>query len=30
MINNWSKWIYPECAVENVYIIDQYTATAID
>ncbi|MEN5018917.1 Imm45 family immunity protein [Erwinia sp. Eh17-17] len=30
IINNWAKWIYPECAVEDVYIIDQYTAMPIE
>ncbi|KFD20462.1 hypothetical protein GTPT_1342 [Tatumella ptyseos ATCC 33301] len=30
VINNWTKWIYPECAVEDVYIIDQYAAKAFD
>lgn len=29
IINNWNEWIYPECKVEDVYIIDKYTATPI-
>ncbi|NPE61233.1 hypothetical protein HLB27_15070 [Dickeya dadantii] len=30
VINNWAKWIYPECNVENVHILDEYVATPID
>ncbi|WP_241609694.1 Imm45 family immunity protein [Rosenbergiella australiborealis] len=29
VINNWAKWIYPECNVENVNILDEYVATPI-
>lgn len=25
LINNWSKWIYPECRVEDVYILEHYS-----
>lgn len=24
IISNWEKWIYPECSVNDVYIIDNY------
>ncbi|TDB42104.1 Imm45 family immunity protein [Photorhabdus luminescens] len=30
VIKNWSKWIYPECDVKDVCLIERYTATAID
>lgn len=30
VINNWAKWIYPECNVENVHIIEQYVATPVE
>lgn len=30
VIINWGKWIYPECNVEDVHIIEQYTATPIE
>ncbi|MDJ8697376.1 Imm45 family immunity protein [Salmonella enterica] len=30
VINNWAKWIYPECNVEDVHIIEQYVATPIE
>ncbi|WP_328592358.1 Imm45 family immunity protein [Yersinia alsatica] len=30
IINNWAKWIYPECNVEDVHIIEQYVATAAE
>ncbi|MFW5393695.1 Imm45 family immunity protein [Yersinia sp. 2544 StPb PI] len=30
IINNWAKWIYPECNVEDVHIIEQYAATAVE
>lgn len=30
VINNWAEWIYPECDVENVHILDEYVATPID
>ncbi|MCT4708597.1 Imm45 family immunity protein [Enterobacteriaceae bacterium H16N7] len=30
VINNWAKWIYPECNVENVHIIEQYVASAVE
>lgn len=26
IINNWAKWIYPECDVNDVYLIDGYEA----
>ncbi|MBT0718263.1 hypothetical protein HGT71_08270 [Rosenbergiella epipactidis] len=29
VITNWDKWIYPECNVENVNILDEYVATPI-
>ncbi|CFR30542.1 Imm45 family immunity protein [Yersinia massiliensis] len=29
IINNWAKWIYPECNVEDVHIIEQYVAAPI-
>ncbi|EMD1718954.1 hypothetical protein WKS79_000463 [Providencia stuartii] len=24
VISNWDKWIYPECSVNDVYIMDNY------
>ncbi|MEB6222217.1 Imm45 family immunity protein [Pantoea anthophila] len=24
VIDNWDKWIYPECDVKDVYVIDRY------
>ena len=30
VINNWAKWIYPECDVEYVHIIEQYVATSVE
>ncbi|WP_151260377.1 Imm45 family immunity protein [Pantoea ananatis] len=30
IITNWSKWIYPECNVEDVHILDEYIATPVD
>ncbi|HGM6861301.1 TPA: Imm45 family immunity protein [Serratia rubidaea] len=30
VINNWAKWIYPECNVEDVHILDGYVATSIE
>ncbi|HCR58845.1 Imm45 family immunity protein [Raoultella terrigena] len=27
VIANWEKWIYPECDVSDVYLIDGYVAT---
>ena len=30
VITNWAKWIYPECNVEDVHIIDGYVATPIE
>ncbi|WP_347114309.1 Imm45 family immunity protein [Leclercia sp. S52] len=30
IITNWAKWIYPECNVENVHILDEYVATPIE
>ncbi|CNL09011.1 Uncharacterised protein [Yersinia frederiksenii] len=29
VIANWKKWIYPECEVNNVYVIERYIAKAI-
>ncbi|QLH61856.1 Imm45 family immunity protein [Serratia symbiotica] len=29
VITNWAKWIYPECNVEDVHILDEYVATPI-
>lgn len=29
VVNNWEKWIYPECNVENVHIIDEYVSIPI-
>jgi hypothetical protein len=25
VINNWSKWIYPECKIEDVHLLENYT-----
>ncbi|PJR53646.1 hypothetical protein CWM57_23015 [Klebsiella sp. G-Nf4] len=30
VINNWAKWIYPECNVEDVHILEEYVATPIE
>ncbi|AJB72429.1 Imm45 family immunity protein [Enterobacter hormaechei] len=30
VITNWAKWIYPDCQVENVHILDEYVATPIE
>ncbi|QLA69137.1 hypothetical protein HWQ17_16600 [Enterobacter pasteurii] len=30
VINNWAKWIYPECDVEDVHILEEYIATPIE
>lgn len=30
VINNWAKWIYPECNVEDVHILDEYVAMPIE
>ncbi|WP_239954912.1 Imm45 family immunity protein [Pantoea sp. Z09] len=30
VITNWEKWIYPECNVEDVHILDEYVATPIE
>ncbi|WP_272844283.1 Imm45 family immunity protein [Pantoea ananatis] len=30
IITNWAKWIYPECNVEDVHILDEYIATPVD
>ncbi|NKE93397.1 Imm45 family immunity protein [Pantoea agglomerans] len=30
VITNWAKWIYPECNVEDVHILDEYVATPIE
>ncbi|EKO3629269.1 Imm45 family immunity protein [Vibrio metschnikovii] len=24
LLDNWSKWIYPECDVDNVFILEHY------
>lgn len=29
IIANWAKWIYPECNVEDVHILDEYVATPV-
>ncbi|MFH7929991.1 Imm45 family immunity protein [Enterobacter roggenkampii] len=29
VITNWAKWIYPDCHVENVHILNEYVATPI-
>lgn len=29
VITNWAKWIYPECNIEDVYILGEYVATPI-
>ena len=29
IIDNWAKWIYPECDVSDVYLFDGYEATPI-
>ena len=30
VINNWAKWIYQECNVEDVHILDEYVAIPIE
>lgn len=30
VINNWAKWIYPECNVENVHIIEKHAAEPME
>ncbi|WP_309242191.1 Imm45 family immunity protein [Pantoea sp. ACRSH] len=30
IITHWAKWIYPECNVEDVHILDEYVATPIE
>jgi len=30
IVNNWANWVYPECNVEDVYIIEQYVATSVE
>ncbi|QDY44314.1 Imm45 family immunity protein [Candidatus Pantoea soli] len=30
VITNWVKWIYPDCKVEDVYILNGYIATPIE
>ncbi|TKI02190.1 hypothetical protein FCN80_25655 [Martelella alba] len=30
VINNWAKWIYPECKVEDVHILDEYISIPIE
>lgn len=30
VITNWAKWIYPECNVDDVHILDEYVATPIE
>jgi hypothetical protein len=27
IVNNWDKWIYPDCNISDVYLIDGYEAT---
>lgn len=29
MLSNWAKWIYPDCDVSDVYVIDGYEAVPI-
>lgn len=26
VIDNWNKWIWPDCSVDDVYVIDRYDA----
>jgi hypothetical protein len=26
MVNNWNKWVYPDCNISDVYLIDGYEA----
>jgi len=30
VITNWAKWIYPECNVEDVHVLNEYVATPIE
>ncbi|MBS9426010.1 hypothetical protein EAE90_20885 [Photorhabdus caribbeanensis] len=30
IIDNWAKWIYPECDVSDVYVLERYIATPVD
>lgn len=30
VINNWEKWIYPECKVEDVHLVEGYVATPVE
>lgn len=30
IINNWDEWIYPECNVAKVHILDGYVAVPMD
>lgn len=30
IIDNWTKWIYPECDVNDVYLLDGYIATELN
>ncbi|MEB3097689.1 MULTISPECIES: Imm45 family immunity protein [Achromobacter] len=30
VVSNWSKWIYPECDVMDVYLIDGYVASSLE
>ena len=29
VVSNWDKWIYPDCNVSDVYLIDKYEAAPI-
>ena len=29
IITNWSKWVYPECDVNNVHIIEHYESSPV-
>ncbi|ETS32872.1 hypothetical protein PTE_00011 [Photorhabdus khanii NC19] len=29
IIDNWAKWIYPECDVSEVYVLERYIATPV-
>ena len=30
VVANWSKWIYPECDISSVYLIDRYVVSSWD
>lgn len=29
LISNWSKWVYPECYVNDVYVIERYESSPV-